>query len=447
MKLNVRLFTVLLVFTVVFMTASSHAAQRVVLAEEFTNITCENCPGAMTGLHQLKDLMGDLVAVIAYHHVNIGGDPFYFPEAWQRALYYDVTGYPVVWFDGVIERRDGNPDPGSPVDYTDSYQQRAAIPSPVTIDLFLVTYDGGTGQGTVRAQIYNETDDPVQGYLRFVAVGEDTLYNWVNFDHLYHTALQVFPDAMGVMVTINPGETVTEFQDFLIPDGWRDRQVTVVAFLQSDSEDRGEVYQAANLSQVTPVELVSFTGSVGKDGVVLSWTTATELENAGFRITRIHEGNRELITETLIPGAGTSAIPHSYRFTDTDVEPGATYGYQLSDVSLDGIERNHTPVWVSIPATWGVPTVFRITALNPNPASEAVSVAYAMPEAGELRYEVFDISGHLIASDTLGEVSAGSGVVTWDLTHSAGRSVADGLYMIRLTCGENSVSSRLIVTR
>jgi hypothetical protein len=415
------------------------AALRVVLAEEFTGTWCYYCPGAMMGLYNLEQQVGDQLAVVAYHL----SDGFTVPGCTTRQAYYSVTGIPTVWFDGVIERLGGNHT--TPIDYTAQFNQRAGIPSPLIIDLALDTYDGGTGEGTVTAMIYNEADTTVAGQVRFVATGDDTLYNWQGFDHLYFTALDIFPDAQGVTVSIDPGMTHVETQDFVIPAGWRDRACTIVAFLQNDESK--EVQQAGSLGEVTPVELVSFTGRTTKDGVLLTWQTATEHDNAGFFIYRVANGATERITPTMIPGAGTTALQQRYEFTDGDVEPGSTYLYKLSDVSLSGVERFHTPVAVTVPHTWGTPSVLHLEPIRPCPAENEAQLSLSLPDDLEVRCTIYDVSGRTVRTLPTVAGTAGTFHLSWDLTNEAGARVTPGLYVVRVQAGEEKATRSVVVTR
>ena len=89
-----------------------------------------------------------------------------------------------------------------------------------------------------------------------------------------------------------------------------------------------------------PVELSHFRPARNKEtgAVVITWSTQSELNNAGFFIKRSQRQNGEfqIINATMIPGAGTTSEKQFYTYTDTTAQPNVVYYYQIKDVSLDG---------------------------------------------------------------------------------------------------------------
>ena len=94
-----------------------------------------------------------------------------------------------------------------------------------------------------------------------------------------------------------------------------------------------------------PVELSHFRPARDKEtgAVVITWSTQSELNNAGFFIkrSRQRDGEFKIINATMIPGAGTTSERQSYTYTDTTAQANVVYYYQIEDVSLDG---NHQRV-------------------------------------------------------------------------------------------------------
>lgn len=78
--------------------------------------------------------------------------------------------------------------------------------------------------------------------------------------------------------------------------------------------------------------------------VVITWTTQSELKNAGFLIMRSYQrdGEFKVINAAMVPGAGTTSEKHSYTYTDTTARPNVVYYYQIECVSADGTRRTLT---------------------------------------------------------------------------------------------------------
>ena len=95
-----------------------------------------------------------------------------------------------------------------------------------------------------------------------------------------------------------------------------------------------------------PVELSQFNPVRDKEtgAVVITWSTQSELNNAGFFIKRRQQrdGEFKVINATMILGAGTTSEKQFYTYTDTTAQPNVVYYYQIEDVSLDGNRRTLT---------------------------------------------------------------------------------------------------------
>ena len=95
-----------------------------------------------------------------------------------------------------------------------------------------------------------------------------------------------------------------------------------------------------------PVELSHFRPARNKDtgAVVITWSTQSELNNAGFFIKRSQQrdGEFQIINATMIQGAGTTSEKQFYTYQDTTAQPNVVYYYQIEDVSLDGNRQTLT---------------------------------------------------------------------------------------------------------
>lgn len=79
---------------------------------------------------------------------------------------------------------------------------------------------------------------------------------------------------------------------------------------------------------------------------VIRWSTASEHDSFGYDVYRgsSPEGPFTVVNDEVIPGAGTTDLPQSYRFVDEAVEPDTTYWYYIESISLTGERRRITPI-------------------------------------------------------------------------------------------------------
>ena len=114
-----------------------------------------------------------------------------------------------------------------------------------------------------------------------------------------------------------------------------------------------------------PVELSHFRPARQDTGtVVITWSTQSELNNAGFFIKRSNQkdGEFQVINAAMVPGAGTTSEKQFYTYTDTTAQPNVVYYYQIEDVSLDGNRqtltrgirlKGHIGAAGKLTSTWG----------------------------------------------------------------------------------------------
>ena len=93
-----------------------------------------------------------------------------------------------------------------------------------------------------------------------------------------------------------------------------------------------------NNREPLPVTLSSFRAEHSETGVILNWTTESEIDNAGFYIYRSEtkEGEFKVVNPSMIQGAGTTGERNAYTWTDTTAKPNTVYYYRIEDISHAG---------------------------------------------------------------------------------------------------------------
>ena len=106
----------------------------------------------------------------------------------------------------------------------------------------------------------------------------------------------------------------------------------------------------ANCGELTAIKLSSFTAQRDKKSVIITWTTETETDNAGFYIYRAYKDGEyiKINGDEIIPADGEGVNGTSYQFIDTTVRNRfKKYSYKLGAVPLEGPEEMHGPISVT----------------------------------------------------------------------------------------------------
>jgi hypothetical protein len=133
-------------------------------------------------------------------------------------------------------------------------------------------------------------------------------------------------------------------------------------------------WTAATLATPLPVELLSFTGMrLNEREVQLSWSTATEHNNAGFEIWRMIEGEVDFTEVGWVDGGGNSQQLITYMHPDDNRASKTSY-YKLKQVDHDG-----QLTWTPVVAVHGR-AIAASTIAYPNPATSH-TVLGGLPES------------------------------------------------------------------
>jgi Leucine-rich repeat (LRR) protein/sugar lactone lactonase YvrE len=175
-----------------------------------------------------------------------------------------------------------------------------------------------------------------------------------------------------------------------------------------------------NGTGILPVELVGITAKAVPSGVMLSWQTATEKNNAGFDVER--SADKMMFSKIgFIKGNGTTTQSHSYAFTDSKVV-GKVF-YRLKQTDYDGKFQYSKTIEVQA----GMPKAFALMQNYPNPFNPTTTIVYALPQAGQVTLKVYDVLGREVATLVNERKDAGN----YETKFEANR-FASGIYFYKL---------------
>jgi hypothetical protein len=119
-------------------------------------------------------------------------------------------------------------------------------------------------------------------------------------------------------------------------------------------------------------------------------------------------------------------------------------GWNIDDIRIWAYVGDNTATGISDGSGIGVPTLFRLAPVRPNPFNPTTEVLFELPKAGPVHLAVYDISGRLVRVLQDGDQSAGSHRSVWNGTDQRGRPVAPGVYLLRLE-GQGQTATRKMV--
>lgn len=178
---------------------------------------------------------------------------------------------------------------------------------------------------------------------------------------------------------------------------------------------------------IVPVELTSFTAISNGNDVTLNWSTATEVNNAGFEVQRL-EGESEFVTIGFIPGHGTTTEAKNYKFIDANLSSGS-YTYRLKQVDFDGTFAYSDEVNVDITS----PAEFELVQNYPNPFNPSTTIKFVIPQSSEVSLKVYNALGQEVRSLINQFLESGIHTINFDAS-----ALNSGIYFYRLDAGKYS---------
>ena len=200
----------------------------------------------------------------------------------------------------------------------------------------------------------------------------------------------------------------------------------------------GKIIIEDAIASPTPVELVSFTGTISDGKVLLNWVTATEVNNFGWEVQRTFEGDSFYETIGFIEGAGNSNSPHNYLYEDKPIQYG-NYIYRIKQIDNDGtFEYNGT---VSI--------IYRhnrsgeeFLSAYPNPFNPQTTVVIAINYNSFVRLHIYNSIGEKVTTLYSGLLDEGE--YNFSLN---GQTFSSGIYIVMLQTDREILKHKIVLLR
>jgi PKD repeat protein len=224
MKKLTFLFICLLCVSAVF----AQVTRDKVVVEVGTGTWCQYCPGAAMGVDDLIE-NGWPVAAIENHN----GDIFANQYSNARNTYYGVPGFPTAYFDGGSAVVGGSHSESMYASYWPKVQQRMAVPSPVTIEV----WGNHTGQ-TYNVVVKVAKVSAINGSnirLHLCVTESNIVYSWQGMSELDYVNRLMVPDQNGTSLNFDDCDVLEIPLTFNIQQTWGLLNLQLVAFVQTNS--------------------------------------------------------------------------------------------------------------------------------------------------------------------------------------------------------------------
>lgn len=189
-----------------------------------------------------------------------------------------------------------------------------------------------------------------------------------------------------------------------------------------------------------PIELLSFSASLSDTGILLSWDTATEIDNHGFEIERAMQFEGPWETRGFLLGYGTSSSSHEYAFRDASFplfRSGKMF-YRLKQIDFDGT-FHYSHVVAVLPSS--EPNALLFSPPYPQPASHSAAIRFTLPEDDVMTIALFEPLGSRIIQllkETFFPAGTQSVTVQW-------KKIPPGVYLICLEGAHTRTTQRIVI--
>jgi len=190
---------------------------------------------------------------------------------------------------------------------------------------------------------------------------------------------------------------------------------------------------AFEFGESVPVELASFFGSIKGNSIILTWVTATELNNYGFEVQKKFS-DLQFRTIGFVPGSGTATETNEYNFVCERLDQGINV-FRLKQIDFSGVFSYSNEIYIN-----SIPENFSLLQNYPNPFNPVTSIKFSLNENAPVSLLIYNIIGEQVASLINNELKEpGNHTINFNASQ-----LSSGTYIYTLKQGENILSRKMI---
>jgi hypothetical protein len=183
-----------------------------------------------------------------------------------------------------------------------------------------------------------------------------------------------------------------------------------------------------------PVELTVFSAELLDNSILLTWETATEINNQGFEIQRKEINDSDWKNIGFINGNGTTTEVSSYSFKDIPKTNGV-YKYILKQIDYDGTETFSDIIEIEY-----LIEEYNLYQNFPNPFNSVTTINFSIPAKCNVNLSLYDVTGKLIQVLIKDKIESGNYAIEFN-----GSFLSSGIYFYSMNTSTGYQSTKKLI--
>jgi hypothetical protein len=291
-------------------------------------------------------------------------------------------------------------------------------------------FSDGTGvavgeNGVIQRRSLTPTCNPPRALSLSVSEGNKLSCSWLPPD-------TTVPDSYTVRVVNSTSELTGTTTDLSIDfDDLRPDTYTVYVSAIYDEQSSTEISTFTTITLPPPTDFEAYVPNEGT--IWLRWNSPVR-SLTGFRLYRDHE----------VCYSGTDC-----EFTDSGRDPDSTYTYWVSATFSGGYESPMSNSVTLRPVSTDDETLPPMSNLvaYPNPFRDQVAISCSLPVVRQARIAIYDLRGRKVYSERIQMGQSAEMGIRWNGRDEQGARMAPGVYLVRVSAGDTSLTKRVLLLR
>jgi hypothetical protein len=93
------------------------------------------------------------------------------------------------------------------------------------------------------------------------------------------------------------------------------------------------------------------------------------------------------------------------------------------------------------------PEIYNLADNYPNPFNPETTLKYQLPEAADVKLEVYNVVGQVVRTLVADHQNAGRYVVQWDASNDNGQPLSSGIYFYHIQAGEFQKTKKMLLLK